>query len=237
MVIVKLITTLFIQLDFWNNVKEMVLSPFANPRLELVMVMLVIPLFVNVNITKSLTVSSTRYDCIVRWLASLFVRCVDAFVLGDGQLPHATQAQGATDRNERGGGSRWRGDDRVQARQGALLPSAAHQQPAAAATPADWWRFQRVGTPDDGVWRRGRRRRATAGSFAIGDGDGDGNNAVRDARPRPNGATEQCNFVLVVKVKCTERICVNCECFCYYTIFVNNFVCFGCCSQLKTKCS
>lgn len=70
MVIVKLITTLFIQLDFWNNVKEMVLSPFANPKLELVMVMLVIPLFVNVIIGIG-SVSATRYECIVHWLASL----------------------------------------------------------------------------------------------------------------------------------------------------------------------
>lgn len=49
MVIVKLITTLFIQLDFWDNVKNFVLSPFADPKIELAMVMLVIPFFVNVS--------------------------------------------------------------------------------------------------------------------------------------------------------------------------------------------
>lgn len=48
MIIVKLITTLVIQLDFWNNVKDIVLSPFASPMLELVMVMLVIPFFINI---------------------------------------------------------------------------------------------------------------------------------------------------------------------------------------------
>lgn len=48
MIIVKLITTLVIQLEFWDNVKDIVLSPFASPMLELIMVMLVIPFFVNV---------------------------------------------------------------------------------------------------------------------------------------------------------------------------------------------
>lgn len=49
MVVVKLITTLFIQMDFWDNVKDFVLSPFADPRIELAVVMLVIPFFVNVS--------------------------------------------------------------------------------------------------------------------------------------------------------------------------------------------
>lgn len=48
MAIVKLITTLFIQLDIWDNVKNFVLSPFKDPRIELAVVMLVIPFFVNV---------------------------------------------------------------------------------------------------------------------------------------------------------------------------------------------
>lgn len=50
MVIVKLITTLFIQMDFWDNVKNFILSPFPNPNIELIMVMLIIPFFVNVSI-------------------------------------------------------------------------------------------------------------------------------------------------------------------------------------------
>lgn len=49
MIIVKLITTLFIQLDFWNNVKNFVLSPFRDPKIELAVVILVIPFFVNVS--------------------------------------------------------------------------------------------------------------------------------------------------------------------------------------------
>ncbi|XP_055594564.1 store-operated calcium entry regulator STIMATE-like [Uranotaenia lowii] len=48
MAIVKLITTLFIQLDVWDNVKNFVLSPFKDPRIELAVVMLVIPFFVNI---------------------------------------------------------------------------------------------------------------------------------------------------------------------------------------------
>lgn len=49
MVIIKLITTLFIQLDFWNGVRDLVLSPFGSAKMELFMVMLVIPFFVNVS--------------------------------------------------------------------------------------------------------------------------------------------------------------------------------------------
>lgn len=48
MTIVKLLTTLIIQLDFWNEVKNMILSPFKEPKIELVFVMLIIPFFVNI---------------------------------------------------------------------------------------------------------------------------------------------------------------------------------------------
>lgn len=48
MVIVKLLTTLIIQMDYWDDVKNLILSPFKNPKLELIVVMLIIPFFVNV---------------------------------------------------------------------------------------------------------------------------------------------------------------------------------------------
>lgn len=48
MMIVKLLTALIIQMDMWNDVKNLILSPFKNPRLEVIMVMLIIPFFVNV---------------------------------------------------------------------------------------------------------------------------------------------------------------------------------------------
>lgn len=51
--VIKLITTLFIQMHFWDNVKDFVLSPFGDPRIELVAVMLVIPFFVNVSALNS----------------------------------------------------------------------------------------------------------------------------------------------------------------------------------------
>lgn len=47
MTIVKLLTTLIIQLDFWNDVKNMILSPFKEPHIEVIFVMLIIPFFVN----------------------------------------------------------------------------------------------------------------------------------------------------------------------------------------------
>ncbi len=46
--IIKLLTTLIIQLKFWDQVKEFVLSPFKDSRAEVAMTMLVIPFFVNV---------------------------------------------------------------------------------------------------------------------------------------------------------------------------------------------
>lgn len=47
MALVKLSTTLFIQWRFWENVKDLVLSPFSNATIELTLFMLVIPFFVN----------------------------------------------------------------------------------------------------------------------------------------------------------------------------------------------
>lgn len=47
MVLVKLLTSLFIQLEFWSSVKDLVLWPFSNPTIELALIMLVIPFFVN----------------------------------------------------------------------------------------------------------------------------------------------------------------------------------------------
>ncbi|KAL7028946.1 hypothetical protein ACKWTF_006048 [Chironomus riparius] len=48
MMIVKLLTTLIIQMDMWNSVKKAILSPFKNPKVEVIIVMLIIPFFVNV---------------------------------------------------------------------------------------------------------------------------------------------------------------------------------------------
>ncbi|VEN42627.1 unnamed protein product [Callosobruchus maculatus] len=47
MFIVKLTITLFMQLDFWENVKDFILSPIPDPKVELAFVMLIIPFFVN----------------------------------------------------------------------------------------------------------------------------------------------------------------------------------------------
>lgn len=49
MVIVKVSITLFMQLNFWENVKDFILSPIPDPKLELAFVMLIIPFFVNVS--------------------------------------------------------------------------------------------------------------------------------------------------------------------------------------------
>lgn len=48
MMIVKLLTALIIQMDVWDDVKNLILSPFKNPKLEVIMVMLIIPFCVNI---------------------------------------------------------------------------------------------------------------------------------------------------------------------------------------------
>ncbi|PSN49354.1 hypothetical protein C0J52_04269 [Blattella germanica] len=47
MVIVKMCITLLIQLNFWDDVSLFLLSLIANPKVEVVMVMLIIPFFIN----------------------------------------------------------------------------------------------------------------------------------------------------------------------------------------------
>lgn len=47
MVVVKVFITLFMQLNFWEGVKDFILSPIDNPKVELAFVMLIIPFFVN----------------------------------------------------------------------------------------------------------------------------------------------------------------------------------------------
>lgn len=47
MALIKISTTLLIQWKFWESVKNLVLSPFSNANIELILFMLVIPFFVN----------------------------------------------------------------------------------------------------------------------------------------------------------------------------------------------
>jgi len=47
MVIVKICITVLIQFDFWDDVRDFILSPVTNPKVEVVMVMLIIPFFIN----------------------------------------------------------------------------------------------------------------------------------------------------------------------------------------------
>lgn len=49
MIVVKVCITLFMQLDFWEGVKNFILSPINNPKIEVAFVMLIIPFFVNVS--------------------------------------------------------------------------------------------------------------------------------------------------------------------------------------------
>jgi hypothetical protein len=50
MVLVKICITVLIQFDFWDDVRDFILSPVTNPKVEVVMVMLIIPFFINVSI-------------------------------------------------------------------------------------------------------------------------------------------------------------------------------------------
>lgn len=48
MALVKLFTTLIIQFEFWDFVKDLVISPFSNVQVEQAIIMLIIPFFVNI---------------------------------------------------------------------------------------------------------------------------------------------------------------------------------------------
>lgn len=48
MALVKLLTTLIIQFEFWDSVKDLVISPFSNVQVEQIIIMLIIPFFVNI---------------------------------------------------------------------------------------------------------------------------------------------------------------------------------------------
>jgi hypothetical protein len=50
MVIVKVCITVLIQFDFWDDVRDFILAPVTNPKVEVVVVMLIIPFFINVSI-------------------------------------------------------------------------------------------------------------------------------------------------------------------------------------------
>lgn len=47
MIIVKACITLLIQFDFWNSVRDFILSPITNPKVELALVIFIIPFFIN----------------------------------------------------------------------------------------------------------------------------------------------------------------------------------------------
>ncbi|XP_065585000.1 store-operated calcium entry regulator STIMATE-like isoform X1 [Artemia franciscana] len=44
----KILITGLIQLEFWDSVREWILSPITNPKLEIALVLLIVPFFVNV---------------------------------------------------------------------------------------------------------------------------------------------------------------------------------------------
>lgn len=49
MVIVKILITLLIQMEFWEDVRDFIFTPVTNADVELVLVMVIIPFFVNVS--------------------------------------------------------------------------------------------------------------------------------------------------------------------------------------------
>ncbi|KAF4518850.1 hypothetical protein B566_EDAN006701 [Ephemera danica] len=48
MVLEKILVTLLVQLRFWDDVRHFILAPIQNPRVELALVMLIVPFFVNI---------------------------------------------------------------------------------------------------------------------------------------------------------------------------------------------
>jgi len=58
MVVVKICITVLIQFDFWDDVRDFILSPVTNPKVEVVVVMLIIPFFINVSILTHIMITS-----------------------------------------------------------------------------------------------------------------------------------------------------------------------------------
>ena len=81
MVFVKICITVLIQLDFWDDVCAFILSPVTNPKVEVVVVMLIIPFFINVSIYSDIVIHfllNCKID-VVCWLnpsKALFYACV-----------------------------------------------------------------------------------------------------------------------------------------------------------------
>lgn len=50
MIVEKVLITLLVQFEFWESVSHLILAPVGNPKLEVTLVMLIIPFFVNVRI-------------------------------------------------------------------------------------------------------------------------------------------------------------------------------------------
>lgn len=79
MMIVKLLTTLIIQLDMWNSVKNSILSPFKNQKVEVFIVMFIIPLLVNI---------------LIFWITDNFLMTNKKHFLGHHQLRSSMNSSG-----------------------------------------------------------------------------------------------------------------------------------------------
>ena len=53
MIVEKLLVSALIQLDIWDTISRIILAPVTNPRLELALVVLVVPFFVNVSVHRA----------------------------------------------------------------------------------------------------------------------------------------------------------------------------------------
>lgn len=64
MVIVKVSITLFMQLNFWDGVKNFILSPINDTKVERAFVILIIPFFVNVSLVKGKNQNYIFVNCL-----------------------------------------------------------------------------------------------------------------------------------------------------------------------------
>lgn len=75
MVIVKTCITLLMQFNFWESVRDFILSPIDNPKVELAFVMLIIPFFVNVSSTFFLYtgINVRKLQILIFWVTDNFL--------------------------------------------------------------------------------------------------------------------------------------------------------------------
>jgi len=65
MITEKILITLLVQLKFWDQVRDLILLPIKDPKVATIIVLLVIPFFVNVSLISILLIVVNAYQVLL----------------------------------------------------------------------------------------------------------------------------------------------------------------------------